>query len=417
MPESNEKFDVVIIGAGPAGLLAAQQLGKQSIDTIVLEEHAEIGIPTSCAGLISVSGLNRLGIRLPDSVILNRVNGAQFYSPSGKMIKIEQSKPQAYVVDRARFDHYLAQHTDLRNIPIRLNTRAIKFNRQKWMKNQGVEIQTTNHESKKHTSIHSKICINAEGCKSKILRQTGLTPPSKSHILPALQYEYQDVPNLNPTSVEIFTGRKIAPGFFGWLIPTGTDTARVGIACKYPYSPRKHLEYLINQHPFLKTRLNGAHKYGTLGGRVSISGPINKTYEDNFMAVGDTAGQIKPTTGGGVVVGGLCAQIAGKLAAKAVQLGKYDSNVLKEYQQQWKLLLGKEFLAMKWFRNFFNILDDSDLEKMFIKFVNHSIISRIEDIGDMDLQRDAIFAGVTQIPFLDFVPFIPKAAISLVKSL
>ena len=135
------------------------------------------------------------------------------------------------------------------------------------------------------------------------------------------------------------------------------------------------------------------------------------------MAVGDTAGQIKPTTGGGVVIGGLCAQIAGKLAAKAILLGKYDSNVLKEYQQQWKFLLGKEFLAMKWFRNFFNILDDSDLEKMFTKFANHSIVSRIEDIGDMDLQRDAIFAGVTQIPFLDFVPFIPKAALSLIKSL
>jgi len=86
MQVSNEHSDVIVIGAGPAGLLAAHQLGNQSMDTIILEEHSQIGVPTSCAGLISVSGLARLGIQPPESVILNRVQGAMFYSPSGKSI-------------------------------------------------------------------------------------------------------------------------------------------------------------------------------------------------------------------------------------------------------------------------------------------------------------------------------------------
>jgi len=416
MQVSSEHKEVVVIGAGPAGLLAAHELGKQSVDTLVLEEHPKIGIPTSCAGLISVSGFKRLGIRLPNSVILNRVRGAIFYSPSGRQLKVARKAPQAYVVDRAKFDQYLAQRTKKVGVPICLGTRVTRIRFLKKPQPQKVEILATQSRSPSPRKILTKLCIDAEGCKSRVLRQTGLSPPPSSEILPAIQYEYEGIHALDPTLVEIYTGCKVAPGFFAWMIPTGNDTARVGLACKSFYSPRRHLEHFLQTFP-LKARLRGATRSGRLGGRILISGPIKKTYTPNFLVIGDAAGQIKPTTGGGVVVGGLCAQIAGKSAAKASQLGRKRTKVLRDYQRRWKTMLGKEFLAMKWVRSFFNSLDDHEIDHFFEKITSPSIISIIEEVGDMDLQARVISLGLTRIPLLDVFPFLPKAVISMFRSL
>lgn len=416
MQVSSEHTDVVIIGAGPAGLLAAHELGKQSVATIILEEHPKIGIPTSCAGLISVSGFKRLGIRLPNSVIMNRVRGAIFYSPSGKQLKVARKTPQAYVVDRAKFDQYLAQQTKKVGVPICLETHVKRIRFLKTPQPHKVEILTTQSESLSPRKILTKICIDAEGCKSRILRQTGISPPPNSEILPAIQYEYEGIHDLDPTLVEIYTGRKVAPGFFAWMIPTGNDTARIGLACKSFYSPRRHLEHVLRTFP-LRTRLRGATRSGRLGGRILISGPIKKTYSPNFLVIGDAAGQIKPTTGGGVVVGGLCAQIAGKSAAKANQLGRQSTKILRDYQRRWKTLLGKEFLAMKWVRYFFNSLDDHDIDRLFKKIASPSIIAAIEETGDMDMQARAISLGLTRIPLLEVFTLLPKAAISMFRSL
>lgn len=416
MQVSPENVDVVIIGAGPAGLLAAHELGKQSVPSLVLEEHPKIGIPTSCAGLISVSGFNRLGIRLPRSVILNRVRGAIFYSPSGRQLKVARKTSQAYVVDRAKFDQYLAQRAKKVGVPICLGTYVKQIRFLKTPQPQRVEILTTQSGYPSTRKILAKICIDAEGCKSRILRQTRLSPPPSSEILPAVQYEYEGIHDLDPTLVEIFTGRKVAPGFFAWMIPTGNDTARIGLACQSSYSPRQHLEYVLQNTP-LRARLRDATRSGRLGGRILISGPIKKTYIPNFLVIGDAAGQIKPTTGGGVVVGGLCAQIAGKSAAKASQLGEQGIKALRDYQRQWKTMLGKEFLAMKWVRTFFNSLDDNDYDRLFQKIASPSIIAAIEEVGDMDMQARVISLGLTHIPLLEVFTLLPKAAISMLRSL
>ncbi len=250
---------------------------------------------------------------------------------------------------------------------------------------------------------------------TRLLHQTGLSSPVKKNILPAIQYEYQDVQDLDPTLVEVFMGRKIAPGFFAWMIPTGKDSVRVGLACNSPYSPRRLLENLIRDSPMLGTRLRDAYRISQLGGRIPITGPVKKTYTDNFLVIGDAAGQIKPTTGGGIIVGGLCAQIAGKTAAKAIQLERYDTKMLSEYQKRWKSLLRKDFLTMKWARLFFNILEDSDIERLFKQLAPSPIISNIKDKADMDLQAKAIFTGLTQINLLDLFSLFPKAILSILK--
>ncbi|MFQ6126822.1 MAG: NAD(P)/FAD-dependent oxidoreductase [Candidatus Heimdallarchaeota archaeon] len=415
MRDPSETMEVIIIGAGPAGLIAAYELGKQSIDTVLFEEHPKVGVPTSCAGLISISGLTRLGIRLPTSLILNRVKGARFYSPSGKTIKIERSTPQAYVVNRAEFDQHLAKQAKNVGAQIRVGTRAIKIMLPNRAQTGCVEVLSYDSESESQIKSHAKICIDAEGCMTRLLRQTGLTSFLKQNILPAIQYEYQDIQDLNPTLVEVFTGLKIAPGFFAWMIPTGKNSARVGLACNSRFSPHRLLENIICDSPILKARLHDACIIGRLGGRIPITGPIKKTYTDNFLVIGDAAGQIKPTTGGGVVVGGLCAQIAGKIAAKAIQLERYDAKMLSEYQQRWKSLFRKDFLAMKWVRLFFNTLDDPDIDRLFKQLAPNPIISTITDNADMDLQAKAIFSGLTQINFFDLFPLLPKAIISVLK--
>ena len=112
-----------------------------------------------------------------------------------------------------------------------------------------------------------------------------------------------------------------------------------------------------------------------------------------------------------------CAQIAGRTAVSAIQLGKHDAETLSMYQNHWISLLRKEFLAMTWFRTFFNSLNDHEIDLLFKKLAKKSIISVIEEVGDMDLQARAISAGLTQIPFFKLFKLLPKAVISLYKSL
>ena len=100
--------DAIIVGAGPAGLITAATIANRGFDVIVLEEHEEVGVPDHCAGLLSSSGLNSLGLKPPNDVIQNTVDGARIFAPSGKSILVERGQREAYVVDRSKFDSWLA---------------------------------------------------------------------------------------------------------------------------------------------------------------------------------------------------------------------------------------------------------------------------------------------------------------------
>jgi digeranylgeranylglycerophospholipid reductase len=168
--------DVLVIGAGPAGLLAANEIAKRGFSVQVLEEHEEIGKPDHCAGLLSTSGLKRLGLKLPKDIIQNTVAGARIYSPSGHSIIVERGKREANVVDRQLFDLWLASKAIDAGAEVSTNAKAKEF---VWDKR---KIKGVHLNQKKQ--IDASVFVIAEGTRCILSKSVGLPIVQKSSKYP-----------------------------------------------------------------------------------------------------------------------------------------------------------------------------------------------------------------------------------------
>lgn len=365
--------DVVVVGAGPAGLIAAREAARGGAGVTVLEEHGEVGVPCRCAGLLSLRGLGELGVPLEASFVLNRLRGARFHSPSGLTFTVERGKEVACVVDRAALDRYLARQADRAGAELRLRSRVGRVRRRDGL----VEVGGP------WGQVEAAVVVDAEGVGSRLVKEVGLTPVDRRFVLPALQFELEGV-DVDPAYAEIHVGGRVAPGFFAWVVPTGEGTARVGLACRGA-NPLERLE------GFVRARFGACSRVSALSGVVVTGGPIPKTFDDNLVVVGDAAGQVKPTTGGGVVLGGLCASIAGRVMAEAVERGALTGGFLGRYERLWRRRLGREFAAMRLARRVADRLSDRALDRLFRVVVEENLQEEFAE-GDMDLQAGLLTA-------------------------
>ena len=369
-----EKTQVLIVGAGPSGLIAAREAAQEGTKVLVLEEHAEIGQPCHCAGLLSLNGMKKLGLPVNESFVQNKFRGAIFFSPSGLSFKIERPMPVACAVDRVLLDKFLAHQAAKSGVEIRLRHRVHNVLLEE------TEVSVRSGEN----TFKAEIVIDAEGTSSMIVKTADLESLDFQSLLPGLQFDLIGV-DVDPNYVEIHVGRKIAPGFFAWVIPLSEDSARVGLGCREA-NPRD----LLNR--FVEKRFEG-QKYKCLAARsgmIVTSGPIKRTFGNRLLIVGDAAGQVKPTTGGGVVLGGICAAIAGKVAFEAVRCGRFEETFLSLYEKIWKEKLGREFKYMLLARKIFNALSDRAVDKIFEFIINESLQQIISKEGDMDFQSSII---------------------------
>ena len=385
MPSSSKyepimDHEAVIIGAGPAGLFSAIELAKRKHDVRILEEHDKVGEPDHCAGLLSTTGLDRLGTRIPSYIIQNTVSGAKIYSPSGHSIQIERGRNEAKVIDRRKFDKWLAERAEDVGATLTTGAKVIE------LQNQGNIVDSIRIRSDRTDQVRAKIYIIAEGFRCQLSKSAGLPIVKKSYRYPAYQYEVAGV-DVDDKIVEMFYGQNIAPGFFAWIIPLGNGRARIGLAARNRSRPR--LDNLIQHHPIISKRMQGAKVTRSMGGVVLIGLPIKKMVTGNVLAVGDTAGMVKATTGGGVIVGGLTSRLAGKMASDALStedlvatLGKYD--------RQCKVLVSRELRAMYLAQLALSSLSDKGLDS-FIKDAGDSgVLDIVKDTGDMDFQGKVI---------------------------
>jgi len=370
---TDEKVDIVVIGAGPAGLIAAREAAKRGTNVAVLEEHGEIGSPCHCAGLLSIKGLAEIGVPLNDNFIQNKIRGAYFYSPSKLSFMIERKEYVACLVDRTAFDKFLAQQALREGAKVRLGSEV------RFVKRVNGKIVVGGRWG----SITADVVVDAEGVASRNLREIGLQFLSRGCILPALQYDLVGV-DVDPRHVEVHLSNKTAPGFFAWIIPINENSARVGLACREA-NPYERLE------AFIKGRFGeNRSRISTRSGLIATCGPLKKTFSGNLIVVGDAAGQSKPITGGGVILGGLCAMIAGEVAAEAVKRRDFTSNYLRRYEILWRRRLGREFKLTLLARKITNRLSDKTIDEIFKAIIESNLQSELSMKGDMDLQGKTI---------------------------
>jgi flavin-dependent dehydrogenase len=160
--------------------------------------------------------------------------------------------------------------------------------------------------------------------------------------------------------VEIYTGGRIAPGFFAWLVPTTNGMARAGLISRR--QPKQHLRRLIAE---LTARGKISETEVTLHSRQMPLGMLPRTYGRRLLVVGDAAGQVKPTTGGGIYYGLLCAGLAAGVLSAALEEDDLTAARLAVYQKQWRHLLGKDIKLGSMARRFYQLLGDGQIDSLF----------------------------------------------------
>ncbi|RLE67281.1 MAG: hypothetical protein DRJ47_00215 [Thermoprotei archaeon] len=381
---------VAVTGGGPAGLTVASRLSSKGVEVTVFEEHAQVGWPVHCAGLVSSKGLELIGIK-DESFVLNNVRGAIFYSPSGRNVLIvSRPEVQAKVIDRLSFDYLLYRKALKNDVNFEFKAPIIRVKKtggNAW-------ILRTNRRTFKGFDL----LIDAEGYSSKIIRSIGIR--DSRQMIPAIQYEIQGISDMDSDFVEIFTGKCWAPGFFAWLIPLSSDEARIGLASTF--KPRFMLNRLILKHPALRERTKHIRIKKVYGGLVVVSGPNPKPYGDGFMLVGDAAGHVKPTTGGGVVFGILGALLAAKVVIKIIEEDEmFNESSLSYYRKLWLKLYAAEFKLMKIARKLLDILPDNFIENLFAKGKESGLEDVATTFGDIDFQSTVITKTLTSRTFLN----------------
>ena len=332
---------VHVIGAGPAGSVAAISALREGHKVEISEEHSVPGFPIDCSGLISKDGLESLSDIIDyKKYSLNPMHGA-ILDFSGHQMKIDAKKPVAFVVNRASFDFALSAKAESEGAKLVRNERI-------------------------SSQFRGDSIIGADGPNSAVasyfqfpqIRRFALTARCK------VRYDGE-----NQHFIRAYLSNSTSPGFFSWLIPHNEEWAEMGTGTLLPRNPLPALQSfskrigipLSKEIRFALIPLECRKKTAIRSGGKSI------------LLAGDAAGQVKSTTGGGVFFGTSCARLAGRHAFSP-----------ELYEKEWKRLYKKDLRMHKFAHIFYGLLPDSALSLSGRAFSFFKIEKYLEERENMD---------------------------------
>lgn len=378
------------MGGGPVGSYAALNLAKLGVKTTVFEEHSAIGFPSHCAGHISIKSLKSIGLYpLPEGIVENTFCAANFHSPFGTKFSLKLSCPVTTALNRAGFDQYLAKKAHIAGASYVLGSRVQSLLKKGCLVT-GVNVEGSDAVERQ---VNSKITLDAEGVSSRLLRQAGLVALKPNSLVYAVEAEVEGVQDVELDAVEVYFGKAYAPGFYGWLIPRSDGSAKLGLATNKG-NPKEYLKRLMTKHPVASKQLAKAKITKVGYHAITIGGPINRSYADGFLAVGDCASQVKPTTGGGVIFGLTCAKVAAEVASQALKQRDVSSKFLQTYQKRCSDQLSFDFIVMLRLRRFLDSLSDEKLDEMLRVCGKLGVDKALRDVDEIDFQGKMLLTAI-----------------------
>jgi len=331
------EYDVVVVGAGPAGSMTAKWAAKGGARVLIVEKRQEIGSPVRCGEGISRSWLDSVGIKLDAKSVAREVKGAKIVAPNGSSFYLSEKmagNEVGIVLERVFFDKLLARDAVKAGADLMLKTSAVKLLKT-GDKVTGVKIKSWG-ETK---DIKCGCVVGADGYESQVGRWAGInTSLAPRDITSCFQYRLTNI-NHEADYCEFVLGSK-APGGYIWIFPKNEDTANVGIGMqltklKDPADVKKYLDKYIQNDP----RLKKGRPLELVSGAVSICAPIDKAIGSGILLVGDAARQIDPITGGGISNSCKAAKVAGEVLARATREKDFSERSLQRYEKGWRDLI------------------------------------------------------------------------------
>jgi geranylgeranyl reductase family protein len=360
-------YDVVIAGGSISGLLAAREIAAGGLSVAVLEEDAEIGTPEHCGGLVSISGIQNLGI-VPDidTIENNRIAQAKIFSPSS-CFEISAERQKVIVLDRRSFDKQIAFQAQKKGAEIRVRCSMRSFGKE----GSGYVVKTSEGD------ISCNFFVDARGIASIISR-------NRDGVLHSAQYEVY-ASWIEPHTIEVVFDNQHYPGFFAWIIPTGRGKGKVGVAGRR-----------INVASALQNYIDSKGKSSVVRkvyAPIWINGPLRSFVFDKTMIVGDAAGQSKPTTAGGIYTCGMGGILAGRALVKAADKKNDDRKkqrkLLKQYETDWLSRFKPEFDKMLLARRLLERMDNKAIDEL-VAAIPKEIVQQASIDSDFDFHSTAL---------------------------
>jgi len=356
---------VVVIGGGPIGSWVAYKLARMGYGAAVVERKEKSGGSVCCTGIISRECVDLFAI--DESVIFRWVNSARLFSPSGKLLRLWRQEPQAAIVDRAAFNVALASRAQDRGVEYVLNSPVRNIE----VGDDRVRIEAVRQGEK--LVFEARVAVIASGFASTLSEELGL-----GRVGDSVMGAQAEVEAIGVDEVEVYCGQEIAPSFFAWLVPTSPRRALVGLLSRR--NPGVYLRKLMSS-------LLAAGKIASAEVELSYGGiplkPLPRTCGERLVVVGTAAGQVKPTTGGGIYYGLLCADIAANNLHRALKTNDLSAKSLAGYERGWKRKLGRELKTGYWARKFYERLSDRQVDRVFDIIESSGILEALLKADDL----------------------------------
>jgi len=375
------KYDVVVVGSGPAGSVTARYAAESGAKVIVLERRSEVGVPVLCGEGISRK-IDDWDIIEGKRWIAGRMDGARIYSPDKTCVTIgadQAGNETGYVVYRDIFDQELAKNAMKAGAKFMMNTQVTGLIKD-GDEIKGVKAKHFDEEIR----IESDILVAADGVESKVAQWAGLdTRLDPKDLETCCQYTLENI-DVKDAYCEFYLGKEIAPGGYIWVFPKGKGVANVGIGILASLSEAGMAKKLLDDFIKKDSRLKKGQPIRFLTGAVPVANPAEETVRDNLLLVGDAARHVDPITGGGLthcLEGG---KIAGKVIGKAVKKKDFSKEFLSSYETGWKEAFGQKIK-----RNYLvkEIMLDME-DKTFNKIADSLKDTKFEEISTYSLVKE-----------------------------
>ena len=354
--------DVVVVGAGPAGSLAARTAAEKGTHVILLEEHPEVGHPVFCAEGLSLNGIKDAGVEPEPPTVCQEISKARVYAPDMNFVELTSSDWRGFTLNRDVFDRALSENAVKAGAELMTSTRVTDV-----IKDGGTVTGVKAISNGEPLQVDAKIVIGADGHASVVRKKAGFRRWFPD-VCTCAQFRLGGLSLDQPEVNDFLLSSEIAPGGYAWVFPKSGEVANVGLGVRLVHTapPIHYLRKWVSSDP----RFKDAEIQLVNGGICPVSGNLDKTVDDGVILCGDAAGQLIPMTGAGIHSGVEAGKMAGDTATRAIQEGDVSATRLSEYERHFEEYWGKRIKDSRRVLEMLDKFSDENLNTL-AKVVTH----------------------------------------------